>query len=160
MSGQVLAKNSGTDYDTAWVTPSSGGGAASGPRVYAYRSTNLGITGGATILLPFDVEVYDTANCWNGSRFTPNVAGAYEVRGVSGVNNNGLCGTRLYKNGALQYDMVTSTAGTSISLPWTGIVLLNGSTDYVEVYQWASTNGTITGTSARCWIQIEWLRSL
>jgi hypothetical protein len=89
-----------------------------------------------------DTKDFDTANCYDATtnyRFTPNVAGYYQVNaaaGISGTSANGYVQCSIYKNGSKYkagygtYQSTTSTGGSTVNT----VVYLNGSTDYVEFY--------------------------
>lgn len=70
-SGQVLTKNSSTDFDTSWTTPTGGGGGGGGAAVtgpfndFLFVVTAIG--GGATSIA--ELEVYETIG---GSREIPD----------------------------------------------------------------------------------------
>jgi hypothetical protein len=90
---------------------------------------------------------YDTAN----SRFTPTVAGYYQVNGaLSGLGSTTL--TRalvlLYKNGTEYSRGVNIAATLSNTTPaivtTSEIVYMNGSTDYIELYGFLTGSGTAT----------------
>lgn len=93
-------------------------------------------------------EVYDTNNWYSGSRFTPQVAGWYQISGsLEGTASAGfaLAEAHIFKNGAIFGPIGTLTyiatgynsAISSVSC----LVYLNGSTDYVELY------GRVVGSS-------------
>jgi hypothetical protein len=100
----------------------------------------------------FEVEDYDTAACFTEgatSRFQPNVAGFYQVNAVasftSPVSSNSML--MIYKNGAEEWrgtqpDTNTWTVGVS------GLVYLNGTTDYIEAFVFTLSARTLSGTTA------------
>ena len=101
------------------------------------------------------VEEFDTNNNFASSRFTPTVAGYYQINGAIYFTGSGLSygSTRLYKNGS-QYKIgsfVLLTAGTQTDYISTvaDVVYMNGSTDYVELYGYAniSAGGSIVMSS-------------
>jgi hypothetical protein len=87
-SGQVLTKNSATNYDTIWATPSSGGGSSSFVAIlkfgvgsaYGFNATtgNVGISGLTTL----GTFVYGTSD---DSIFTINLADKYNITKSGGV---------------------------------------------------------------------------
>jgi hypothetical protein len=89
-------------------------------------------------------EDFDTNNCFSSSRFTPNVAGYYQLSGsVYCTNSSGnmtQARCNIYKNGSDEvYGGVyllnaTGSNNTDSIATVTGLVYLNGSTDYVELY--------------------------
>lgn len=155
----VIPANNGTlvtTGSTAAVTQGmlASGVAGNGPAFSAYNSgTQSGLSLGVYNKVNFNVEEFDTANCYNPSlaRFTPNVAGYYQVNlaaQAGGSTNTNFVIARLYKNGS----GVASGFGSGIN--GSGIVYgnalssgsflvsMNGTTDYLEVYIYADGSGT------------------
>jgi hypothetical protein len=110
------------------------------PAFSAYSSAqSSAITTATDTKVLFDIETFDTNNNFASSRFTPTIAGYYQINAT--VRYNGtftVAGLILFKNGGnLGYlQNVTGTILTGSSLQY-----MNGSTDYLEVYV------NITGTS-------------
>ena len=85
--GQVLTKQSATDGDVAWETPTGGGSAAMEPTYAASRqcTTALSIpSGGAATVIPFDTEVYNEGIPWEpaSNLFRIPVDGYYQISAV------------------------------------------------------------------------------
>lgn len=105
--------------------------AGNGPAfsAYAAASTTVGYNVNTKIL--FDTEEFDTNNNFASSRFTPTVAGYYQLNWNVGVSGNAEKWGLLYKNGAAfkgGSDVIGySSAGSAL-------VYANGTTDYFEVY--------------------------
>jgi hypothetical protein len=136
-SGVLAVANGGT------------GATALGPAFYASR---VGVpqspSSSTWTKIVFNSESFDTANCFTSSTFTPTVAGYYLVSGCitlganSGTISNAI--VSIYKNGASSQLARPSVGGsnfTTAAPTVTGIIYMNGSTDYLELY------GYITGTS-------------
>ena len=95
-------------------------------------------------------EVFDTNNNFSSSRFTPTVAGYYQINGVVRFSTTVsvvkyIVG--IWKNGAEYYrpaepNFVSSVLGQSQFGGGT-IVYLNGSTDYIELYGYINGSGTL-----------------
>ena len=146
-------------------TISSGGAITNTPAFLAKRTSNQGSISNLTYTkIQYDVEVYDTDNCYDNStnfRFTPNQAGKYFVYARAlvaetsfTVNDFKSSYFSIYKNGARWSDyewefnnsyiryMTTSTSAT---------IDMNGSTDYLEIYVHngtVSTNNTLVYANA------------
>ena len=116
-----------------------------GPAFSAYMlngSANQSISSATFTKIKIDTEVFDTASCYDPAtyRFTPNVAGYYQISG--GMSYSGsTAATRgmaiVYKNGSGDKrlgDMVASGNGMAGSV----LVYMNGTTDYVELYAFVS----------------------
>lgn len=162
-TGQVLtADTTVSPYKVKWATASG----SSGPAFRAYRTSDQSITSGAYVKVQFNVESFDTDNCYDNAtnyRFTPNKAGYYQVNiklylaGGSGSSNI----LRVYKNGA-NYDTNIWDSGNlapQYSTPTgTTIVYLNGSTDYIEGYAYhGGTSPVVAGGVTE--FSAIWIRS-
>jgi hypothetical protein len=114
------------------------------PAFSAYAaSVSQSITSGTTTKVQFPSERFDTANCFDSTtnyRFTPNVAGYYQVnyvvRNISG--NPVTLISFLYKNGS-SYSVGYQNQGFTTRTIYADVggsdlVYMNGSTDYLEVY--------------------------
>ena len=123
---------------------------------------------GVNQIIQFDNEVFDVGSCFNTSnyRFTPNVAGYYQINlSVQFYHNNsgslGNTFSAIRKNG-LFYDIgITSMGGTAFQLSdmlMSGSVLLymNGTSDYIDATSAISfataTNAVIVGTYGRTYM--------
>jgi hypothetical protein len=91
---------------------------------------------------------FDTNSNYNTTnyRFTPTVAGYYQVNGAWSQNaSTGVSHSAIYKNGGLYKvgtQMVNSAEYTQAIVSC--LVYLNGTTDYIELYGYQSSGGTVT----------------
>jgi len=140
--GSYIADGSITQADLA------SGVAGTGPAFSAYSSANQFPSSGTYTKVIFGTEVFDTNNCFSSSTFTPNVAGYYQVSAsISMAADTGMTAGFIlfYKNGASTLANIgshvtgLSTVGYYV-MSASGLVYMNGSTDYLEVY------GAILGT--------------
>jgi len=135
--------------------------AGNGPAFSAYRgSSNQNVSSNTWTKAQLNTEDFDTANAFDSTtnyRFTPTVAGYYQINGSISPDSTSAFGTgvqaAIYKNGTL-YRVGSSynLSATLASAPTvTTVVYLNGSTDYVELYgyfvggsgmQFATTNNS------------------
>lgn len=122
------------------------GVAGNGPAFSAYASVNqTGISSGVFSKIAFDTESLDTNNNFATSRFTPTVAGYYQINSgvqivTAGASSNWIS---IFKNGA-EYRRgirmyISSAANVSSSAA--DVIYMNGSTDYLEIYGF-SNGGT------------------
>lgn len=111
------------------------------PAFSAYGSTNQSFTSAVTTKVTLDVEVFDTANCFSSSRFTPNVAGYYQINGKVRITGTGLTdgSVNIYKNGSQLIIGSYTASGLTFSVVST-VVYLNGTTDYVELFGYGATS--------------------
>jgi hypothetical protein len=142
------------------ILPVANGGtglSAGGPAFSAYAQGNQSVANNTWTKVTLAYEEFDTANCFDSTtnyRFTPNVAGYYQINGMIGGNATGTNPTMvmaaIYKNGAV-YKRYTTT-GNPIdyqSGTISSIVYFNGSTDYVELYGYLrSATAVISGESS------------
>lgn len=120
------------------------GVAGTGPAFSAYSSNSQTIVTSTYVKMQINTEEFDTANCFDSTtnyRFTPNVAGYYQVNGNIGYTTSVTAPQLgIYKNGS-QFKMgVNPSAGNWSSVA--ALIYLNGSTDYIELY-----GAHVTGTT-------------
>lgn len=158
-NGYVLTADSAESTGMKWAAAS----ATSGPTFRASKSGTQSLSAGTFTKIQFNSEDWDTASCYDPTtnyRFTPNVAGYYQVN-VYGINSGGGLGhIGFYKNGSA-YAVPGVFAGGSgyLAMVCSSLVYLNGSTDYIEAYTWSNSAGTIeTGGANSSWNAI-WIRS-
>lgn len=125
--------------------------ATEGPAFRANRSAN--VTFGVTQTVPFNVETFDTDNCYDPTtnyRFTPTKAGYYLVQLNGKFSSVGSGSIYLTKNGgaygqtqSMQASMVNEVVALS------DIMYLNGTGDYFSVFfvQIAGTNTLLAGSA-------------
>ena len=141
---------------TASLTPS----VVEGPAFYVARDGAQSISNTTWTkiqLTTTNSSGFDTNGCYSNTdyRFTPNVAGYYQIQFTLAIstgslqagraaiykNGNRWVLTELYMNSGDNYDDLTTQVCT--------LLYLNGSTDYVEFYGWRNGgSGTVGGTSA------------
>jgi len=93
--------------------------------------------------LLFQVKEYDTNNNFASSRFTPTVAGYYQINGMMSNPSapaTGSCLLSIFRNGSRYSDgnqlyTTSSSPKNLVSM----LVYLNGSTDFVELYGYQSS---------------------
>jgi hypothetical protein len=125
------------------------------PAFSAYLSSTQNFTASTYTKVTIDTEIFDAGSCFNTStnRFTPNVAGYYLVNAVICINStatNPTVATALvYKNGSSVKEGTGSTPTSRFTGVATGIVYMNGTTDYLEAYVYAS------GGSGTLYVQVN-----
>ena len=117
------------------------------PAFSAYAATDqTGQSSGTWTKAIFATEEFDTANCFASSRFTPNVAGYYQISGELDVGGSGLSYAiiSIYKNGSnYRRGSGLNVSQTEQYATVSSLVYLNGSTDYVEIYGYTSASSGI-----------------
>jgi hypothetical protein len=130
--GTVITTGSTGDVSQAMLAT---GVAGTGPAFSAYSSSSQSVTSATFTKINFDTELFDTNNNFASSRFTPTVAGYYQINAYLTVATAVTrCLVTLYKNGsrvAILSDTDGSSANTSGG---STLIYFNGSTDYIEVY--------------------------
>lgn len=131
------------------------GVAGTGPAFAAAMSASQTIAINTPVKVQFNTKIFDTATAYDATtnyRFTPQVAGYYQINLAMRMNDSGAGGVNefsyIYKNGSV-YSTVAArdTTGQSVNLSQSVVVYLNGSTDYIEIYaqQNSGTSGNISG---------------
>jgi hypothetical protein len=113
--------------------------AGNGPAFRAEPSTNQSVTSGTYTKVDFATEIFDTNSNFASSRFTPTVAGYYFISSaVYAVfsSSGSYIWALIYKNGARDIPGNLNVPVTAIDGVGTvnGLVYMNGTTDYVEIY--------------------------
>jgi len=155
--------------DLTVTFPATTGTAMVSGNIPAFRAV---LSGNQTI--PFNVytkltlssEIFDTASCYDPTtnyRFTPTVAGYYQVSlqilcGGTATRSY-LAYAAIYKNGSVNPNSIggfsiTFADGADNSVNTSGLIYMNGTTDYLEAYIYQydySANSTllakVTGTN-------------
>ncbi len=126
--------------------------AGNGPAFGVYKnSAQTAYSGFAKVKLDF--EEFDTDNCFDSTtnyRFQPTVAGYYQISGnATRASANCSMAAAIYKNGSnIKQGPVTYTYSGGAFV--TGLLYMNGTTDYVELWAYmdvtqdlvSSQNGT------------------
>lgn len=141
-----------TYLNTGAVTQSKlgTGVAGNGPAFSAYPSATTALSNGAWTKIAFNTEEYDTNSNYDTTnyRFTPTVAGYYQINGGFSSNANGIEITvSIYKNGAFYRQGVDYSATNGYSAYVSSLVYLNGSTDYVEIFGYIAGAGKTAGST-------------
>ena len=117
------------------------GVAGNGPAFYAYQSSSQTISAGTNTKVNLQTELFDTNSNFASSRFTPTVAGYYQIGG--GVYFNTVGSTTFcsfFKNGSM---VTRGTQGALNESTGTTLVYLNGSTDYMELYAYNQSSASL-----------------
>jgi len=116
-----------------------------GPAFSAYAGSVTSLSGGGFTKVLFDTEEFDTNNNFASSRFTPTVAGYYQINSSVSVGTGTQLVCTIYKNGS-EYKRGTNITVSSNQSVASSVIFLNGSTDYVEIFGFSGiTQNTNTG---------------
>ena len=139
-SGAItLAAPAVSGTNTATLPAATGTVMVSGnmPAFSAYNTSAQSVTSSTFTKITFDTKVFDTNNNFASSRFTPTVAGYYQINGLLRATGTAMTGAiiSIYKNGTqYAYGSTLDAAATSIQLVASEVIYFNGSTDYLELY--------------------------
>lgn len=120
--------------------------------VAVHLSADVSLTRNVRTKVEFDVEDYDPEGWFDSTtnyRFQPDVSGTYFIDACV-LHGNGTGADNIamyiYKNGSEVYsNQVYQVSGTIGAMHSSGIVSLNGSSDYVEIYTMGTSSaGGIT----------------
>lgn len=157
----TLPDQTGTILTTA--TP---GVPVNGPAFSAFMAANQNVSSATFTKVQFNTKGFDTNTNYDIGlfRFTPTVAGYYQVNAVcrDGTGSvTGVIGMFIYKNGAPVSVTYVGAAGYGPSPATAPLVYMNGSTDYLEVYYYQNSGATtaINSTSSGSYFQAFLARS-
>lgn len=113
--------------------------------VKAGLSANQSLTSDVWTKVALNITYFDTKSCFSSgnNRIIPNVAGYYQVSfsiGTSGTTNIVAIIACAYKNGAAEvYGVQNAQPATGFATAiGSGLVYMNGTTDYLELYAYIS----------------------
>jgi hypothetical protein len=118
------------------------------PTFSAYSSSATTVPDNVFTKVLYATENWDTNNNFANSRFTPTVAGYYQINantryGSITSSNNAF---RIFKNGSAYVQGATcGLVNGYIYMMVTALVYMNGTTDYVEIYAY-QTSGVSQNT--------------
>ena len=146
-----------TTADTGSITQSMLGAgvyAGYGPAFSAYCSAaNQTVSSTVWTKAQINTEEFDTASCFDSTtnyRFTPNVAGYYQINFTAGLlatSSMATCAGGIYKNGSIfKYAGINASliANATNLVSVSQLIYLNGSTDYIEFYGYVNGTGTLS----------------
>ena len=124
------------------------GVSGTGPAFKATIPATQNISSATDTKVQFDTVEFDTASCYDNTtnyRFTPNVAGYYQVNltlDCRGTSKTGIF-SYIFKNGTLDSRVsISRTATSAFEINSASVLIyMNGTTDYIEAY------GYITASS-------------
>ena len=163
-TGTIVTTGSSTAITQSMIGT---GVAGTGPAFRAYNATGtVTLPGNTATKITFDSETFDTNSNFASSRFTPTVAGYYQVNGAICMNywNGIIFAAYVYKNGishSLGNTAYPQTTG-GVRAVVSDVVYCNGTTDYIELYGWqynASTSNVTTAGSDQTYFSAALVRA-
>jgi hypothetical protein len=154
-NGFILTADSTAPTGLAWT-------AKAGPAFRAYRNTDQNLTQNVFTKVQLNAETFDTDSCFDSTtnyRFTPTLAGYYQVNATIMTSGSNVWYGIFYKNGA-QFSRFLQNAALSMGFSGSDTIYFNGSTDYLELYIYSTGVGStvVTGESAS-FMSASWIRS-
>ncbi len=150
-SGETISVPSGATFSATAGTMSG----QNYPAFEAYLSAGQTVSDGVTTKVQFDTEVYDTNGYYDNAtnyRFTPLVAGKYfiycSILGSAGTSNLNWIETYIYKNGSKIKEARYSFPSNPLAIvngSLSGVIDMNGSTDYLEIFGSVNTANSADG---------------
>lgn len=150
-STPTTAVTIGTDQTVTFAKQPAGNFAGTGPAFSVYMtngSANYSVSSNVDTVVPLDTKIYDTATAFNNTSstatlngisvpaysFAPNVAGYYQInilfRAVGTISSGPYC--YINKNGSNFLRPVQfATIATNSNISGSGLVYLNGVSDYI-----------------------------
>ena len=133
---------------------------AAAPAFSAFQSSTQTLSGSTNTKINFQTEEFDTNSNYDTTnmRFTPTVAGYYQVSGEITVTTSSTnMYVSIFKNGTnFKQGPQPSSAGSSAI---SALVFLNGTTDYIELYGLLTTGQTLTTGLQFTYFQAVMVRS-
>ena len=115
------------------------------PAFSAYQTSNQSVSNASYTKITFTTEEFDTGNCFASSRFTPTVAGYYQlnsqVQWLNAVVGRFL--VHIHKNGTY-YKRGTDINATNFGGIVSTLAYANGTTDYFEVYVYQQSGSSLS----------------
>jgi hypothetical protein len=149
-SGSCTLQEQAVAGTTVLTLPTTSGTVmVNGPAFSAYQSSSQALAISTATKILYQTEQFDTDNNFASSRFTPTVAGYYQISCAASFGGAAsIKAIVLYKNGsAYRAGIDASTTQTSMS----SLIYFNGSTDYVEVYITSTTAVNSDAIENRTW---------
>lgn len=139
--------------NTTTVPARTGNLAIDGPAFGAYQSSaQSALSANTWTKVSLQTEEFDTDNCFDSTtnyRFTPNVAGYYQVNAAGQFTNasSALDICAIYKNGSsfkqggYMYMPSFNSSGNLVTV--SALIQMNGTTDYLEFWMFCDTARSI-----------------
>jgi hypothetical protein len=163
-SGNLLVGTTTSPSGTGQINAPKG--VTGTPAFSAYASTTTTLSTGVFAKIGFQTEDFDTNNNFASSRFTPTVAGYYQINACIAFGTSGTAqqdAIAIYKNGS-QYQIgsyIADTGNLGLRAMVASLVYCNGSTDYIEIYgiynAGPATQNIVTG-SVNTWFNGSMVR--
>jgi hypothetical protein len=143
--GQITVQEPATASNFTQTLPAATGTvmvSGNQPAFSAYTTTTQAISQSTWTKVNFPSEDFDTANNFASNRFTPTVAGYYQLNTSINFGGASNANVMLYRNGNAYRSLFSiTTSASSYSMGGSCLAYANGTTDYYEVYVFTTTAG-------------------
>jgi hypothetical protein len=137
-SGSTTIQATDAVTQTITLPAQTGTVMVNGPAFSANTATTQSISNATYTKVTLGTEVFDTNSNFASSRFTPTVAGYYQINAGIFYNTSattGLGQIYIYKNGDAVNGTVNNMSGAGYcGLSIATLTYCNGTTDYIELY--------------------------
>jgi len=128
------------------------------PAFSAYATATQSISNSTATKVVYDTEDFDTNSNFASNRFTPTVAGYYQINAGLFCAGSATGGNilSLFKTGSEYVQLTRTLLSNAFNVFSTGscLVYCNGSTDYLEIFTTQNSGSTLNmgnGAKAGCW---------
>ena len=151
MVGNIYLRGGSGNETNVGVITATGAAVTGGNMFIAKMNSGYNTSHNTDGEIVFQNEVFDSDGRYNNSngRFTPNVAGYYFIDAslqfsTNSANNN--FESTIWKNGTEQFvnRMRNPASNTELHCKVSGIVSVNGSSDYISIAAWQNSGGNLT----------------
>lgn len=122
------------------------------PAFNAYLSSAQAYSTTTYTKVTFDTEVFDTNNNFASSRFTPTVAGYYQLNATTfqyaGSGNMTVEIVQIWKNNVAACGCRVDVTTSQMAVNTSTVLYANGSTDYFEVFVYTSATSPSLASGA------------
>jgi hypothetical protein len=164
--GQITIQEPATASNFTQTLPAASGEvmvSGNQPAFRAYQTSTQNYTSAVATKVLFPTEEFDTNSNFASSRFTPTVAGYYQINSsifVGGTTTLTSAFIQAFKNGLLGTSGLSFQNGfgitANVGLTYSDIFYCNGTTDYLEIYATVTGTGTLvssTGIFSGCLVR-------
>jgi hypothetical protein len=162
-SGTVTGISAGGLPDAIITQPELAANVAGNGPAFSYYQSSAQTPAAATwTKMTFTTSEFDTTSgMYGSSRFTPTIAGYYQVSGgvqiVTGSQTEVVIAA--YKNGTEFKYLNNVITPAARGCNGSALVYLNGTSDYVELYIYTSISAALTASNARTYFQASMVRA-
>ena len=135
-NGHILVADSGETTGLKWAAATS----SEPVSFWARQASSQSFTASTWTKIDFGTELFDSDNYFASSRFTPLKAGYYDLTADLSFegSGSGFNILAIYKNGATHRVINRYNTDGNCVISASGMVFLDGSTDYAEIYAYST----------------------